>query len=85
MVPPPDGEFLQVLNVTNNHWIAFSTVGCKASTIKVFDSLGMNRSKLPNHTLKVIARLMQCNERSIAIEFVDVQQEEAADDCGLLH
>ena len=83
MVSPPDGEFVQVLNVTNNHWIALSTVGCKASTIKVFDSSGMSRSELPNHTLKVIARLMQCKKRSITIEFVNVQQQEGADDCGL--
>ena len=83
MVSPPDEEFVQILNVTNNHWIALSTVGCEASTIKVFDSSGMSRSKLPNHTLKVIARLMQCNERHFTIEFVDVQQQEGADDCGL--
>lgn len=83
MVPPPDGEFVQILNVTNNHWIALSTVGCEVSTIKVFDSSGMGRSKLPNHTLKVIARLMQCNERSFTIEFADVQQQEGGDDCGL--
>ena len=36
---PPNSEFVQVVNVSNNHWLALSTIGCRQSTIKVFDSL----------------------------------------------
>ena len=44
---PPDLDFVQVVNVSNNHWLALSTVGCRQSTIKDFDSL--QSGGLPKH------------------------------------
>ena len=34
------GEFVQILNVSQTHWITISTVGCQAGFIKVYDSGG---------------------------------------------
>ena len=78
---PPDSEFVQVVNVCNNHWLALSTVGCKQSTIKVFDSL--QGGGLPKHTMKLVADLMQCQDKQITLEFVDVQEQRGSSDCGL--
>ena len=33
------GEFVQVLHVFGNHWVAISTVGCKKGDINWLDSL----------------------------------------------
>ena len=77
---PPDREFVQVINVCSNHWVAFSTVGCQQSTIKMFDSLG---GRLPKNALRLVADLMQSKEKEITIEFVDVQEQTGSVDCGL--
>ena len=76
----PDTEFVQVIIVNSNHWVALSTVGCQPSTIKVFDSLG---GRLPKRCLKLVADLMQSREKEVTIEFVDVQEQKGASDCGL--
>ena len=77
---PPDREFVQVVIVNNNHWVALSTVGCQPSSIKMFDSLG---GRLPKRCLKLVADLMQSRERELTFEFVDVQEQKGASDCGL--
>ena len=56
---PPDREFVQVIIVNQNHWVALSTVGCQLSTIRVYNSLG---GRLPKHCLKLVADLMQSRE-----------------------
>ena len=53
---PPNSEFVQVVNVSNNHWLALSTIGCRQSTIKVFDSLQCRG--LPKHIQKLVADFM---------------------------
>ena len=77
---PPDSEFVQVIIVNGDHWIAVSTVGCQPSTIKVFDSLG---GRLPKRSLKLVADLMQSQEKQLSIEFIDVQKQRGGSDCGL--
>ena len=67
---PPDREFVQVIIVDQNHWFALST----------YNSLG---GRLPKHCLKLVADLMQSREKSVIVEFVDVQEQKGANDCGL--
>ena len=57
---PPNSEFVQVLLVCNNHWLAVSTVGCQLSTVKVFDSLGR---RLCKRSLKLVADLIQTRKK----------------------
>lgn len=78
---PPDSEFVQVVNVCSNHWLALSTVWCAQSTVKVFDSL--QGGGLPKHTMKLVADLMQSQDKQITFEFVDVKQQRGSSDCGL--
>ena len=77
---PPHSEFVQVLLIREYHWIAISTVGCKPSTVQVYDSLG---GRLPKGSLKLVADLMQTKAKTLSIEFVDVQKQEGGSDCGL--
>ncbi len=76
----PEKEFVQVVNVCGNHWLALSTIGCQQSAIRVYDSMG---GRLPKATLKLVADLLQSGDKAITIEFVDVQQQRESNDCGL--
>ena len=42
---PQGGEFVQIVNLNENHWITLSTVGCQPGHINVYDSLHMGLSK----------------------------------------
>ena len=80
LIPQPD-EFLQILNVSGNHWILLSTIGCPPATINVYDSLHGN---LPPHAQRVVADLLQCKEANITIRlYMDVQWQSNGYDCGL--
>ena len=52
----------------------------KSSTIRVYDSLG---GRFPKRSLKLVADLMHSKEKSLTVEFVDVQKQKGGSDCGL--
>ena len=74
-------QYVQIINVNKNHWIALSTVGCQKACIKIFDSNGSK--ELPKPTLKLISALLQIQENQFSVEFVDVHMQEGSYDCGL--
>ena len=76
---PQTCEFIQILNVNQSHWLTVSNIGCGSSSIKVYNSLG---GRLPKTTKKVIADILECQKRSIAVIYEDVQQQEESSDCG---
>ena len=78
---PPQKQFVQIINVNKNHWIALSTVGCQKASIKIFDCNG--GKELPKPTLKLMSGLLQTQENQFSVEFVDVQLQEGSHDCGL--
>ena len=77
----PQEQFVQIINVNKNHWIALSTVGCQKACIKIFDCNG--GKELPKSTLKLISALLQAQENQFSVEVVDVQMQEGSHDCGL--
>ena len=80
MSPVPNGDFVQVIQVNNDHWLALSTVGCQSSKFRVFDSLG---GRLPQKRIKLVADLLQSKEKELTIEFVNVHKQEGGSDHGL--
>ena len=52
-----------------------------SASIKVFDNLQCRG--LPKHIQKLVADLMQCKDKEITLEFVDVQEQRGLSDCGL--
>ena len=60
MSPVPNGDFVQVIQVNNDHWLALSTVGCQPSKIRVLDSLG---GRLPLEGIQLVADLLQSKEK----------------------
>ena len=80
MDPQRNKEFIQILNVRNNHWIIISTFGCPPSTIDVYDSMHL---RLSTHLKKLVADLMQSPSKEIVIRYRDVQWQSGGSDCGL--
>ena len=77
---PQGGEFVQLVNINNNHWITLSTVGCQPGHINVYDSLHMG---LSSEVKEVIADLMQWKGKEITINYCDVQWQIGGNDCGI--
>ena len=71
------GEIVQILNSGGNHWIAISTVQPQEHDnspakrrVRVYDSL---YGDLPFETKDQIAALLQCKDKSITLEYANVQ------------
>ena len=76
------GEFVQILNVSNNHWITISNIGCKSGHINVYDSMGTNC--VPPRTKEQVAAILFSNKKKILLKYkqVQVQVQRGASDCG---
>ena len=77
---PQAGEFVQIVNVSGNHWITISTIGCTAGSVQVYDSLHM---KLTSVTKKLVADLMMTRDKAISVTYANVQWQSGGNDCGL--
>ena len=73
-------EFVQVLNMSGNHWITISTIDCPCGVIKVYDSLHMG---LPTWIKRTIADLMFFSGKSVAVQHMHMQHQSGGSDCGL--
>ena len=74
-------EFVQVLNIRGNHWVTISNVNCPPNHINVFDS--MLYGDLPTRSKQQIAAIMFTESKDITLNFMDVQSQRGASDCGL--
>lgn len=75
------GEFVQVLNNGNGHWVTISTVGVKSpAVVKVYDSYYCSASD----ELKMqIASILHSEHPVIQLHFPAVQKQSGSSDCGL--
>ena len=74
-------EFVQILNLRDNHWVTVSNIGCPPATIQVFDS--MPNIDLPPRAKAQIVAIMCVKEANIFLEFVSVQEQYGHSDCGV--
>ena len=74
------GEFVQILNVSNNHWITISNIGCQSGHINVYDSMGTNC--VPPRTKEQVAAILFSNKKKILLKYKQVQVQRGASDCG---
>ena len=75
-----DSPYLQVLLENKNHWIVISTVGCPPNTVRIFDS--MNSNHLSSANKKLVADILRTDSDFITLEYVHVQYQIGASDCG---
>ena len=63
------GEFIQILNTGNGHWVTVSTVGVPHPVVQVYDSI---YSAASTSLEAQISSMICTREDSIILEFVDV-------------
>ncbi|MGH0142748.1 UNVERIFIED_CONTAM: hypothetical protein FKN15_024370 [Acipenser sinensis] len=71
--------FVQILNVSCNHWVTVSNIGCEEGTLNVFDSLGINNK---HEFCSQVISLLQYSGKTVWIGWPHVQQQ-GWSDCGL--
>ncbi|KAJ8353674.1 hypothetical protein SKAU_G00212410 [Synaphobranchus kaupii] len=79
-VPTPAQGFVQILNVSANHWVTVSNIGCKVGTVHVFDSLGQHKTE---DFIAQVTCLLAFPGKSVQLQWPDVQQQAGVSDCGL--
>ena len=75
------GEFIQLLNARNSHWIVVSNLGCDKDVGNVYDTM---YPSIPSSTADTIARLVFCHSATLTIKMVDVDLQSNSSDCGVL-
>lgn len=76
------GEFIQILNKNNNHWILVTNVGTQQfSCVRIVDSLGSKH--LPLEIQNIIASMLHSPSPEINLKFDDVHQQNDSNSCGL--
>ena len=75
------GEFVQILNVSNSHWVTLSNIGCKPGTVNIFDSIPNN--PISSRTKEQIAAILFSEKEEIQLQFKPVQEQHGTADCGV--
>ena len=75
------GEFLQIINISNNHWCVVSTVGCEDGVVNVYNSL---YSSVSDSTICMIAGMVSSSASELIIKMMDVEKQSNGSDCGVL-
>ena len=75
------GEFVQILNDGQNHWLTISTIGVQhPAEVEVYDSKYRNVSTCVK---KQIATLLFTDESEIVLKLKGMQIQSGSEDCGL--
>ena len=83
-VGTPEEDFVQILNVHNNHWITLSNISCPKDTITVYDSLYDDISpSYKSKLLKQIVYMLFPKSKHVTLQWADVQKQRGLNDCGL--
>ena len=76
------GAFVQIINVTNNHWCVVSKVGCDSGVVNVYDNL--TKKRLPKKTVRLIASLLFSAASTLEMRMMDIARQSNGFDCGVL-
>eukprot|EP00794_Sanderia_malayensis_P017245 gene17245-18965_t len=77
-----NGEFLQIVNKNNNHWILLTNIGLKISShVRIMDSLG--GTSLSFEMQGIVASLIHPLSPEVFVKFEDVEKQDDASSCGL--
>ena len=70
-LPEPAQGFVQILNVSANHWVTVSDIGCQGGSVNIFDSLGHTRTEV---FIEQVTGLLAFPGKSVRLQ---------GSDCGL--
>ena len=75
-------RFIQIINVSRNHWVCVGNTLAPPGTVEVYDSIPcMSMNSINLH--KQIAAIMNTDNEMIRINHIDVQRQTGSNDCGL--
>ena len=78
----PSKNFIQIVNISNNHWVCASNVLCMPGSVEVYDSKpSCSIGAFVLH--KQIAKILKTAEKSFEVKHVDVQRQRGGSDCAL--
>jgi len=73
------GDFIQILNINNNHWVCVSSIGCPPGHVNLMDSL--TKPVISKELQELAQALLGPNFQGIIN--IPVQQQMNASDCGV--
>ena len=73
------GEFVQILHTGHGHWNTVSTIGVRHSEVQIFDSMYIC---MPTMAKAQIASLLNTEEASITVNFMNVQMQSGGTTVG---
>ena len=83
-VGTPKKNFVQIMNVTGDHWITVSNVGCGNDEAMIYDSLYKDFSpSVKPKFVKQMAYMVQPTSKKMTLWWGDIQKQKGSDDCGL--
>ena len=77
---PVSEKFIQVLNVSNKHWIL--VFRGQVGQVNVCDSL-VTDGKYPKKVIKSTSRIANCHESVLELQILPIQQQKNSTDCGI--
>ena len=77
---PVSENFVQVLNVSNKHWIL--VFRGKFGQIHIWDSL-VTDGKYPKKVIKSLSRIANCHGSVLELRILPIQQQKNSTDCGI--
>ena len=79
-------DFIQVLNISGDHWVTVTNIGCGENGIKVYDSDSLYRqapkSSRPKF-LACLAALLNTSSANMVVEWPSLKRQKGGSDCGL--
>lgn len=73
------GDFIQILNINNNHWVCVISIGCPPGHVNLMDSL--TKPVISKELQELVQALLGPNFQGIFN--IPVQQQMNASDCGV--
>ena len=73
------GDFIQILNIKNNHWVCVTLIGCPPIHVKLMDSLA--KPVIAKELQELVQALL--GPHCQGISDIQVQRQMNASDCGV--
>lgn len=75
-------NFVQVINVSRNHWVCAANIGCPENIVNVYDSIPAYSIDSPS-LKRQLAAILRTQAPSFEVNFINVQRQIGSSDCGL--
>ncbi len=75
-------DFIQIVNITNQHWVCVSNVISSPGVVEVYDSMPFY-STGSSALSQQVAKMLKTGEKSFQLKHVDVQRQRDGNDCAL--